>query len=416
MPTEFFTVNGVRVVNIHNNSENALFGIAVQAGSNYEIPKIAGISHFSEHMFFKGTEKRNWRDINMEFAKLGVDNNAYTSNNDVFYHTTCPKENVEPVIELMLDMLFNSTVPEDEFEKERNVIMEEKKMYDDDPYFAFNSVIGNNLFEWEKGHDTIGTFETLKSITRDDLIGFLKDKTNFKNLLFVCCGDIKTEDLKSYIEKYIPENHYYLRNGDKNMVSNDFFKNDINYDNKFQLVYERDNITQSQLAMLIKGYSVLDAKYNANAVVLSALGGGMFSTLFSRLREDLGLCYSIRMYNYTIAYPNFTTTGLYTYTSPENVDKLVDESEKIFKNTIQNGLSQDLFECAKTDMLGNILRATETSSGKATYLLKRYLFTDSERSFENSIKEIKAVTIKDCNDIVEEIFSSKHIWAVMNPK
>ena len=174
MSTEFFEINGIKVANIKNSSENALFGIATISGSNYETPKIAGISHFTEHMMFKGTKTRNWNDINMEFAKLGVNNNAYTSNNEVFYHTTCPKENVEPVIDLMLDMLFNSTVPAEEFEKERNVIMEEKKMYDDNPSFAFDAAIGEKLIVWDKGHDVIGEFETLQSLTREDLLGFLK--------------------------------------------------------------------------------------------------------------------------------------------------------------------------------------------------------------------------------------------------
>jgi len=416
MSTEFFTVNGIKVVNIHNSSENALFGIATIAGSNYETPKIAGISHFAEHMMFKGTKKRNWRDINMEFAKLGVNNNAYTCSNEVFYHTTCPKENVEPVIDLMLDMLFNSTVPEEEFEKERNVIIEEKKMYDDDPYYAFDSAIGKELFVWEKGHDTIGEFETIESITRDDLIGFLKDKTNLKNLMFICCGNIKTEDLKAYIEKRVPATHNYLKDGDKNTLSDGFFRDDINYDNKIQLVYERDNLTQSQLTMMVKGYAINDPKYDAGRVILSGLGGGMYSKLFTRLREELGLCYSVSMTNFPIVYPNYTLTRLYSFISPENVDLFIEESEKVIADTIKNGLDQDLFECAKTDLLGNILRATETSSGKAQFLLKRYLFTDSKETFEESMQGLRSIKIEECNNIIAEMFEPKHIWAVMNPK
>ena len=416
MSTEFFTVNGIRVANIHNSSDIVTFGIATISGSNYETPKVAGISHFCEHMMFKGTKKRNWHDINMEFAKLGVDNNAYTSNNEVFYHTTGPKENVEPVIDLMLDMLFNSTVPADEFEKERKVIIEEKKMYDDDPYYAFDSVMDKELFVWEKGHDTIGDFETLNSITRDDLLGFLKDKTNLKNLLFVCCGDIDSEKLKEYIGSRIPENHGYLTDGEKNLVGDGFFNPDINYDDKFQLVYERENLTQSQLTMMLQGYSVSDPKYNANGVVLSALGGGMYSKLFTRLRGELGLCYSVSMRNFPVAYPDYSLNRLYGFTSLKNVDAFVDESEKVIAGLIKNGLDEEMFNCAKIDRLGNVLRATETSSGKAKYLLKRYLFTDSEKTFEESIDDMRAVTIEDCNNIIEEIFSSKYIWAVMNPK
>lgn len=416
MSTEFFEVNGIRVANIKNKSENALFGIAVQAGSNYETTEIAGISHFAEHMFFKGTERRHWSDINKEFAKLGVNNNAYTCNNEVFYHTTCPKENVEPVIDLMLDMFFNSTVPEDEFEKERNVIMEEKKMYDDDPYFAFDSEIGSNLFKWEKGHDVIGTFETLKSIQREDMLKFLKDKTNIKNVLFVCSGDVDSEDLKSYIESRIPENHDYLADGEKNMVGDGFFIDDIDYSKDFQLVYERENITQSQLTMMFKGIAPTDSRYYASSVVLGALGGGMYSKLFSRLREELGLCYRVNMNSHCLSYPDFPLTRMYSFTSPENVDKFVEESKKVIDEVVKNGLDQDIFDCAKADIVGRIVRATETSQGKCSFLLSKYLFTDSKKTFEESMTEIRGVTLEDCNNVVEDIFNSKAVWAVMNPK
>ena len=152
---DIFNVNGLRVANIFSNSDIAFFGIAVLGGSNYETPEVAGISHFSEHIFFKGTKKRNWNKINQEFAKLGANNNAYTSNVEVLYHATCPKENIPAIIDLMTDMFFNSTFPKAEIEKERQVIKEEKKMYQDNPQYAFNSIMGEKFFQWEVGHDTI---------------------------------------------------------------------------------------------------------------------------------------------------------------------------------------------------------------------------------------------------------------------
>jgi predicted Zn-dependent peptidase len=213
MEIDMFKVRGINVANIHNSSGIAFFGISCLAGSNYETPKVAGISHFSEHMFFKGSEKRNWKQINEEFAKLGVSNNAYTSNTEVLYHATCPKENIEKVIALMTDMFFNSTIPKDEMEKERMVITEEKKMYEDDHKSAFSNAIGKNMFSWNVGHDTIGTFDTIKSISREQIFQYLKDKINLDNFIFVCSGDIKSEDLKQYIESNIPAKHDYLRKG-----------------------------------------------------------------------------------------------------------------------------------------------------------------------------------------------------------
>jgi len=295
MTTEFFKVNGIQVANIHNSSEIALFGIAVLAGSNYETPEIAGIAHFAEHMFFKGTERRYWRQINSEMAKLGVDNNAYTSNNEVFYHTTCPKDNIEPIIDLMLDMFFHSTIPEEELEKERKVIIEEKKMYDDDPKYAFNSAMGERFFTWDKGHDTIGTFETINGINRNQFISFLEDKINLGNILFLCCGDIPTDDLKRYIAERVPAEHPYLEIGLKNDVDDSLWSDlvlDKNNQNP-KFLMERENITQSNISMLTRGLSVNDTCYADSIVLYKAIGGGMFSKLFQRIREELGLCHSV---------------------------------------------------------------------------------------------------------------------------
>jgi len=257
MSIDRFKVNGIEVVNINNDSEIAFLGVAMIAGSNYETEPIAGISHYIEHMFFKGTEKRNWSQIADDFAKLGVAPNAYTNNTEVLYHMTCPLENVEPTAEILLDMLFNSTFPEEEIEKERAVILEEKKMYDDNPKYAFAQETSEKFFAWDKGHNIIGTDETISSISRDDMVAYLDKRCNLGNFIFICCGNVDSEDLRTYIGRNTLLIHPYLVEGEMNKVSGDFWNESFMANNpqSLKLKIERENISQANAGMIIKGLS-----------------------------------------------------------------------------------------------------------------------------------------------------------------
>lgn len=418
MSTEIFEINGVKIANIKSDSEIAFFGTVVLAGSNYETPEVSGISHYIEHMHFKGSKTRNWQQISEEFAKLGVSQNAYTSSDNILYYATCPKENIVKVINLMTDMFFNSTLPEDEIEKERNVIIEEKKMYDDDPKEAFNSALGEEFFVWALGHPTIGTFETIKSINRSQMIEYLRSKTSLENMVFICSGNIDTKDLKKCLKKNIPSSHPYLRSCGSNDVwlSDELWRQEvIDNPNKIKFVMEKENITQSSVQMLINGLPYTDKYHHHASIVREACGGGIYSFLFSKIRQEMGLCYAVGMHDIAMSYPNRKIMSLYGYLSPNNVDLFIEECEKVLKKMIKNGLDKNIFECAKTDYLSSALRATETSTGKAMFLANKLLIF-KEGNIEDVIAKIRAVKINDCNKIVEQILDVPYNWAVMNPK
>jgi predicted Zn-dependent peptidase len=415
MQTSFLNINGLQVANIKNNSELAYFGIVVLAGSNYESPKIAGISHFVEHMFFKGTEKRNWKQINEDFAKLGVSNNAYTSNTEVLYHTTCPKENLFGVIEIMMDMFFNSTFPEIELEKERKVIQEERAMYEDDHVSYFHNVIGDKLFTWEKGHATIGTQETIQNISRQDMINYLMDKYSLNNIMFVCCGNISNMELVKCIEKYLPTSHPYLNDKPLHQVRDELWSDEVKKADKIKLLIEREQLQQTHIRMMINNLSVFDPKRMQQVVLIKAIGGGMFSKLYSRIREELGLCYGVGIYTQPMAYPDYMLTALYGTTTPSNTDLFIEESEKILRDVIKNGIDANLFECAKTDCIAGAIRATETSEGMAQYMSNRYLFGKRDE-FKDVLARMREVTLEECNEIAPVTFDMPYNWAIMKPK
>ena len=416
MSIDKFRVNGVQVVNVKNHSDVASFGIATLAGSNYETPKIAGIAHFTEHMFFKGTENRTWEDITKGLSMLGVSPNAYTNNNEVYYHSTFPKENIEGVIDIMFDMFFNSTFPAEELEKERGVIIEEKKSYDDTPRHAFNEQVMDHFLKWDKGHTIIGEFETINSISRQDILDFLNDNINFSNLMFIYSGDIESSVLKGYIEKFMPKKHSFLKEGKQNGLPTETWKDIPKNNDLIKLKIERENISQSQAMMFMSGISAWDDDAEAVAVLLKSIGGGMYSELFTRIREELGLCYTVSLYGYSLDYPHVTGVDLYGGLATENVDLFIEESEKVLADVIKNGIKEDTFNCAKMDIISSTLRMTETSYGKAAYYLKKSLFGNFDR--EDSIDRVKKVTLADCNNAIDRIFNkdNEHKWCVMVPK
>jgi len=410
---EVFEINNVRIVNIKNDSENIYFGIACLCGSNYESPDIAGISHYIEHCCFKATTSRTWEQINRDFARLGASPNAYTSNTEVVYHASCPKNSLEGTINIMLDMFFNSTFPEDEIEKERNVIIEEKKTYEDDPRSYFYGQTGR-LLSWELGHDTLGTFDTIRSIKRHNMINYLNDKINFNNFIIICCGNINKIDLVKYLKKNIPSSHSYLHKGEKNTFEGGFWSDMIKQPKKIKITVYKKNLMQSSISMFTQGLSVFDKDYFAFNVLLKAIGGGMYSKLFSQIREKLGLCYSVGMYSNILSYPDKVITELYGLISPDNIDSFMRESEKVLKDVVKNGIDKDLFTCAKMDVLSSLLRRVETSQGKASLLLNRLLY-GKEGSVEGITRMVSRVNLKQCNDMVG-LLDTKYNWAVMIPE
>jgi len=410
MSIDTFEVNGVRVVNIKNKSEIAFFGIGVLAGSIFESPPVAGIAHYAEHMFFKGTKKRNWKDILEEFGDLGVNANAFTDRTEVLYHITCPKYNIEPVIDLLTDMFFHSTFPEEELEKERTVILEEMKMYEDDPKMAFADQVPEQLFTWSKGHNIIGTEKSVKGITRADMCAYLNTLCNPQNFIMLCCGDIDTEDLKKYLLRRIPAFHLYLEGTLRNEVEDDFWKPNSNG----IICFERENITQSAISMFTDYMSADDDDYMAGQILLNAMGGGWHSKLFVRIREELGLCYSVGMSSQAYSYPKDMVSEIFGYTSPKNVPLFMEESEKVLDDTLKNGLDEALFNRSKVDYIAFLLRKQETSVGRAMSMVRRYLMKDFTPP-EDVIAEMEAVTLDDCNRILERVIGGKRQWAIMNP-
>jgi predicted Zn-dependent peptidase len=405
-----FTVNNLRVVNIKNDSRITSFGVAMLAGSNFETPEVSGVAHFAEHIFFKGTEKRTYTDINKDFARFGAEVNAYTSNNEVYYYSVGEKSKIEDFGEVMLDMVFNATFPADEIEKERNVIIEEKQSLEDNPKSSFYCESTAQLFSWDKGHPVIGEYETIKSISRQDIIDHLDKHCNRESVVLICCGDVDDEVLKKLVQENVNPNHSFLKEGSLTPITNTLFRPDY----KEKIVIEREAISQSVVSLVMEGVSPDHALGAAQQLTCAILGGGMYSMLCEKIREELGLCYAVFAYDQMIACPDVTKVSVLGYTSPSNIDRFILETDKILADVVENGFPEDIFECAKNNLITDTVRRSETSSGKSSGLIEKAIF--NKMGDETDLSKLEKVTIEDCNLLIKMIMKNDKSWVSMIPK
>lgn len=424
---ETASINGIRLVNIYNDSNISFIGIATNTGSNFETPDVAGIAHFAEHLFFKGTNTKNWHQLNERFAMLGIAQNAYTDNNEVLYHCTVPHQNVLSAWNLMMDMFFNSTFDNEELQKERQVIIEERKMYDDYPLYAFYDHLGAEMFAWDKGHSILGEMETINNIDRYKIIQYLNDKCNIANITFIHCGKTLTKDLVRHLRRQIPKDHAYLREGDFNKCStrlwHDGWQGDClanRYKSKRKcgkaiFRYDRKEISQAHIFLPLEALHPNHKYWTAQKVLMSYLGGGMFSILFSRIREELGLCYSVACERRSINYPHNILFSISGGTAPKNVGKFINECEKELFKIKKDGLCKKTFECAKTDMIAHTLRRTQTSQDLTLFLMDNIASGQAIVTPEEMIFSIERVKMKDCLSVAEQVFCHPFRWAVMMP-
>lgn len=265
----------------------ATLSVVVGAGSFQEQKYPYGTAHFVEHMLFKGTYLHSAKEMNKLIDSIGGQWNAYTDSEETKYYCTVSSEFWETGTRLLLDLIWNHTLPSEELEKERQVILEEILMYEDDPQsFVFEQL--TKLAHPNEPHkqSVIGTEETVKKITRKTLLDFIQEYYQPNNLVFVATGNVNHDELVSYIKQF-----GFSRNGVTQDQTEEKVKQDEHFEGK-HVVYERD-IQQSHLAWSIPTCDLYHDDVPVLDIINHLLGGCGSSRLYERVREDEGLCYSI---------------------------------------------------------------------------------------------------------------------------
>ncbi|HOK80681.1 MAG TPA: pitrilysin family protein [bacterium] len=381
-------------------------GIIVGSGVRYESHEHSGISHFVEHLLFKGTKKRSARELKESIEGKGGSFNAFTSEELVCYYIKILEHHLETGLDILADMVGNPLFDPDEINKERNVILEEINMYMDIPARYVFDLLDAAMFENHPlGTSGLGTPETLKKINRQDLVHYVEKFHTGKNLTISVAGQFNEKNLINLVEKFFG----HINKGEKGQFV--LFEN--KHDNARYKIKTRET-EQCHFCIGFHSYPREDERRFPLAVANVILGGNMSSRLFNEVRENRGLVYDIR--SYTKSYYDTGATIISAGLTPANLVECV----KIIKNQLnfisEVKVSEEELVRAKEYLVSQFLMGLEDTMeymlwiGEQQATRKKML---SVKEFENKIKK---VTIEDVQNVCKDIFAKNACFAMIGPE
>lgn len=393
--------NGLRVITIPMPSfESATVMVMVGAGSRYETPKNNGISHFLEHMAFKGTTKRpNAKAIAELIDGIGGEFNAFTSKEVTGYYVKSAANHVDLCLDILSDMLQNSKLDKDEIEREKGVILEEINLYEDTPSRKIGDIFEGLLYgDTPMGWDIAGRKEVIKAITRENFVDYLASLYSADNITVVIAGGIEVKKVEELVEKYLG-----------NMKSFDTLRYEKLHQNqvKPQLSIRKKKTEQVHVAIGFRTVAVDSKEKHLLSVLAAILGGGMSSRLFSEVREKRGLAYYIRTSSdhYLDAGNIVSTAGLDPKRLEEGIEIIVAEYSKFANGKAQ--LSEKELSKAKEYLKGHLVLELEDSRSVAAFFAQAELLEKQIETPEELIEKINAVTLAEVEKVAQKYFKNE---------
>jgi len=360
-----------------------------------------GISHFMEHMAFKGTNKINKKSIAISLDRLGGSYNAYTSKEYTAFTCKVPRIYFEEAFAIFAEIIQNSTFDEDEIKTEREVILQEMAMTNDDP----SDIIFDKLYEISYkddifGQSILGSIKDLVNLKRSDFLDFARSYYHNNNIIIGAAGNISFEDLEALSLKFFnnSDNLYSESKKDQIIKDKSLLKKPIFHGGSF---YEKRDIEQAHIVLGFEGFEKKHSKYFTSQVALSVLGGGMSSRLFQKIREDMGLVYSISAWN--IGYFDTGISGIYAATSPEKIKIIIDEIHKQIIKLISD-FSEEELESMKKQVRCGVLMQTDGTNSRINHMTSSIFHFDKYISGEELIDMIDVIKINDAKELLFDVF------------
>jgi len=399
--------NGLRLVTVPmKDSQSAIALVLVEAGSDYESKEINGLSHFLEHMCFKGTENRTGEEINYELDSLGAESNAFTSDEITGYYAKAHSKKVGKILDIVSDMYLNPLFPEKDIDIERGVIIEEINMYNDMPAMTASWLWEDLLYgDQPAGRTILGSKENIKKFTRDDFVKYHQTHYMPQKTTVVVAGNIDDKAILKQVEEKFgsAENSKTTK------------KPKVKISQKSPAVKIQNRKTdQSHIRIGFHAFKLGDKRNTALTVAKTILGSGMSSRLFKKMRDELGMCYYIRaMLNNGIDTGNFLVgAGVGSARAEEAVSVIVEEFRKLRDEEI----SEKELKKAKEFIMGNMATSHETSESWADFFGFQEILNQDIKNLKQLEKEIKAVTVKDIKKVLKQVFKNDKLnLAIIGP-
>jgi predicted Zn-dependent peptidase len=390
--------NGIRVVSeTLPKSRSVSIGVWVKVGSRHESPEIGGVSHFIEHMFFKGTEKRSAKDIAIEMDSLGGEMNAFTSQETTTYYAKVVDEHLPVVIEILADILLGAKFDPVEMEKERKVILEEIKSVEDTPDDYIHELLTNTVWpDNSLGRPILGTRDTIKALKHNDIISYIDSYYHPKEIVISVAGNFEHSRLIELLNSHFGK---LSRAGvPKNEATPAFTQ---------AVAVKKKQLEQVQLCIGCRGINYMHEDRFVISALNTVLGNSMSSRLFQEIREQNALAYSI--YSYVTSYRDTGLLTVYAGTDPSNALEVVRLVTKELKKIKDEGITPAEELRVKNQIKGGLILSLESSNSHMSRIARQEIYFGKYLSMDDIIKGVEKVTAEQVQRLARQLFSRENI-------
>ena len=370
-------------------------GVRVGTGASAETDAEDGISHFIEHMQFKGTEKRTAFEISDAFDRIGAQVNAFTGKDITCYYSKCTSDHTATCFELLSDLFLNSTFPEDEMEREKGVVCEEISMNEDTPEDLCLDLLSTAFYGKENyGRNILGTAERVKSFTVADIMRYKKARYCPENIVISFAGAIDKATAEALVESYFG-----------NLPTGEYEARPAKIIKPHLSLVKRKPIEQMHVAI---GYPAVprgDKREYIFSALNSVLGGSMSARLFQEVREKRGLAYSV--YSYISAFSDCAAQNIYAGVNPNNLQQAYEAINTVIRDMKENGITEDEFLRSREQMKSGMFFANESSNSQMLLYGRYMLNFNKVYDFEEKMNLINAMTYADVQDTLSIMFKEE---------
>lgn len=406
MLQKYTSSNGVRIVYEHiPHVRSVAVGVWVHAGSRHEKAEENGLTHFIEHMLFKGTASRSARQIAEEFDRIGGHVNAFTSKEYTCYYAKVLDHHAKHAVSVLADMFFHSKFEEQELEKERQVVLEEISMVEDTPDDDVHEQLWNVMYPNQSlGASILGSRESLETFTKDSIHQFMDHHYRPENIVISVAGNIPEgfiDHIDSLFGHFTPNKETVVRNNFEIPV---FHAGESNKSRETE---------QGHICLGYPGLSVKDKNIYDLIVLNSILGGNMSSRLFQEVREEKALAYSI--YSYQSSYEDSGTVIIYGGTSSNQLPELKQTILETVEKVIRQGVTPTEVENSKEQLKGSLMMGLESTNARMNRNGKNELIFKEHKSYDDVLQSIDEVSIHQVQKLVTDIFTKSAALSTITP-
>lgn len=390
---------------------SAAYGIWVNVGSRDETLKVAGASHFLEHLLFKGTKTRSALDISSSIESVGGEMNAFTSKEYTCFYARVIDTDLPMAIDVISDLITSSVGRAEDVEAERKVVLEEISMRDDDPSDLVHELFSETFYgDTTLGRPILGTTESIKSLSRNTIFNYYKKKYLPQDIVIAVAGNLKHQKVVDQVIKAMSKDEFLaVPNKDFNLRSNA----PASRAQKHNVGLMNRKTEQAHIFLGMPGVDRNDKRRFAMGVLSAALGGGMSSRLFQEIREKRGLAYSV--YSYAQQFAGSGFIGFYAGCNPGKATEVVSIMRDVLHDVASKGLTHEELSRAQGAVRGALVLSQEDTGSRMSRIGKSELVYGEIMTFDQILKAVADVSSADIRALADQILHAAPTLAVVGP-